>query len=111
VKFAEFVITACIMLAAHLSYPWLTTALAGTVLVMEGCQQLFQWHHNWITYRSTCEFLRHEKYSFLAGSGPYDGLDKIEAHKQLAERVEALISTEHSKWVANQQAVQPKKSH
>jgi hypothetical protein len=85
--------------------PLATTALAAPVFVMEGCQQLFQWHHNWITYRSTCEFLRHEKYSYLAQSGPYDGLDEEQACKQRAERVEALISTEHSKRVANQQRV------
>jgi len=102
VKLAEFVCTAGVMLAAHYS-AWMTTALGAAVFIGEACQQLFQWHHNWITYRSTCEFLRHEKYSYLARSGPYEDMDDAMAKKQLVERVESLISTEHSKWVANQQ--------
>jgi hypothetical protein len=53
----------------------------------------------WIDYRSTAEQLKHEKYLFLAGSGPYRDLELDEALKRLAERVEERVSTEHAKWV------------
>ncbi len=47
-----------------------------------------------ITYRSTAEALRHERYLYLANAGPYLAEDR---HSQLAERIEGLISQEHAK--------------
>jgi hypothetical protein len=64
---------------------------------------LNQWQHNWITYRSTCEALRHEKYSYIARSGSYGDLDNESAKKTLVERVESLVSTEHAKWITRQE--------
>ncbi len=78
-------------------------ALGVAIVLLEGLQHLNQWQHNWITYRSTCEALRHEKYSFLAGSGVYDGLDATAGRKMLVERVEGLVSTEHAKWQSRQE--------
>jgi hypothetical protein len=102
VKGAEFIISAVVPVAAFFN-PWLTAILGVLVVVLEGLQQLNQWQHNWITYRSTCEALRHEKYSYLGGSGSYDGLDETEAKKALVERIESLISAEHSKWISKQE--------
>ena len=82
---------------------WVTAAIGVGAVVLEGLQQLNQWQHNWITYRSTCEALRHEKYSYLGRSGSYDGMDDTEAFKALVERTEALISTEHAKWISRQE--------
>ena len=48
-----------------------TAVLGLVILVVEGLQQRSQYQTNWISYRSTCEALRHEKYLFLAGVGPY----------------------------------------
>jgi len=102
VKIAEFVLSAGVPLTA-LWNGWITAGLGIGAVVLEGIQQLYQWQHNWITYRSTCEALRHEKYSYLGRSGSYDGLDDVEAKKALVERVESLISTEHSKWISRQE--------
>jgi len=49
----------------------------------------------------TTEQLKHEKYLFLAGSGPYRDLEIKEALRLLAERVEERVSTEHAKWVSD----------
>jgi hypothetical protein len=49
--------------------------LGLVVLVLEGAQQLNQYHQNWAAYRSTCEALKHEKYLRLAGAGPYAGAE------------------------------------
>ncbi|MEJ5170485.1 MAG: DUF4231 domain-containing protein [Fimbriimonadales bacterium] len=61
-------------------------------------QHLNQFHHNWITYRSTAEDLKHEKYLYLAKAGPYAEADN--AVSLLAERIEGLVSQEHAKWVS-----------
>ena len=77
-------------------------ALGAVVVVMEGCQQLFQFQQNWIAYRGTAEALKHEKFLYLAAAGPYagpDGRDRI-----LAERVEGLVSQEHAGWAQVQRA-------
>lgn len=74
----------------------LVAVLGGLVAVIEGLQQLNQFHANWISYRNTCEALKHEKYLYLAGAGPYASSPNSSA--LFAERVESLISQERTKW-------------
>jgi hypothetical protein len=78
---------------------WVTAVLGGLIVVLEGIQQLWQFNNLWISYRSTAEQLKHEKYLFLAFGGPYSGLNTDDALELLAERVEEQVSTEHAKWV------------
>lgn len=82
-------------------------ALGVIIVLAEGLQQLNQYQTNWISYRSTSESLKHEKYLFLAESGPYAAAQKPLA--LLAERVEGLVSQEHAKWVSSQEQ-SPKKA-
>jgi hypothetical protein len=102
IKFCEFIFGAAVPFMAHVS-PWVTSALGVAVILLEGLQHLNQWQHNWITYRSTCEALRHEKYSYIGRSGVYDGHSDEECKKILVERVESLVSTEHAKWISRQE--------
>lgn len=80
-----------------------TAILGALVIFLEGVQNLNHWQENWITYRSTCEALRHEKYSYLGGAGVYEGKTLDEAKRVLIGRVESLISTEHAKWISRQE--------
>ena len=101
-KIATLVAAALIPLASGiLTFPWVAGGLGVLVVVFEGAQQLNQFHHHWVTYRATCEALRHEKYLFLAGAGPYASADH--PRRLLAERVESLVSTEHARWVSQQE--------
>jgi hypothetical protein len=86
--------------AALNSPVWVTGGLAALVVLLEGAQHLYQLQEHWITYRSTAEALKHERYLYLAKAGPYSGEDR---HLQLAERLEGLISQEHAKWTASHQ--------
>lgn len=78
------------------------TAILGlAILIVEGLQQLNQYQSNWITYRSTCESLKREKYLYLGKAGPYAGIaDPIPL---LADRIEGLISQETANWVSVQE--------
>jgi hypothetical protein len=76
-------------------------ALGAVIAIIEGIQQLGQYQSNWISYRSTSEALKHEKYLYLARAGPY--ANAADAHALLAERVESLVSQEHAKWASTQQ--------
>jgi hypothetical protein len=103
-KFAVIVSSAILSIVALQGWSLFAAGLGALIAVLEGIQSLNQWHHNWITYRSTCEALRHEKYTYLERADPYDDLDDASARKLLVERVESLISTEHSKWIASQES-------
>jgi hypothetical protein len=100
-----FVIAAAasIPIAALMDFNVVAAVLGGFIAISEAVQHVNQWHHNWITYRSTCEALRHEKYTYIEGADPYDLEDQKKNRKLLVERVESLISTEHSKWIASQE--------
>jgi hypothetical protein len=78
----------------------ITGGLGATIALLEAIQQLNQYHHNWITYRSTAETLKHEKYLFFSTAGPYAAADNPKA--LLAERVESSVSQEHAKWTSAQ---------
>jgi|SRR5437763_709145 len=75
-------------------------ALGATIALLEGLQQLNQYHQNWISYRSTAEALRHEKFLFLGHAGPYAAAPDQKA--LLADRIEGLVSQEHAKWTSTQ---------
>ena len=100
-KLLELAVAATLPVVAGIGSPvWVTGGLAAVVVVLEGAQHLFQFHEQWITYRSTAEALKHERFLYLAEAGPYGGENR---HAQLATRIEALISQEHAKWTAGQQ--------
>ena len=75
-------------------------ALGGAILVVEGMQQVGQYHRNWVTYRATAEALQREKHLFIAHAGRYARARDPE--RLLAERVEALVARETSGWAATQ---------
>ena len=102
IKIIEIVSATSIPLLA--GYGVGTPVLAGLgalIAILEGVQHLNQYQHNWITYRATCEVLKHEKFLYLAGASHY--ANTSDPHKLLAERVEILISKEHTKWLSAQQ--------
>ncbi len=73
--------------------------LGAVVVVTEGLLQAYQYHQNWITYRSTAEALKHEKYLYLARADVYAGSKN--PLRLLAERIEGLISQEHARWISS----------
>lgn len=111
IKIVEIIAAALIPLlsAAHrpeLSWmTWLTGGLGVLITILEGMLHLNQYEQNWITYRSTCESLKHEKYVYLGKAAPYAG--SPDPHALLAERIESLVSQEHAKWASVQQQAKP----
>lgn len=101
-KYFTIFASAAIPIIALYGQKEITALLGALIAIFEGASQVNQWQHNWITYRSTCEALRHEKYTYIERADPYDIDDDVKARKLLVERVESLISTEHSKWIAVQ---------
>jgi len=106
-KLLEIGVAAALPVVAGVHSPvWVTGGLGAVIVVLEGIQHLYQFHEHWIMYRSTAEALKHERYLYLAEAGPYAGGNR---HRQLAERLEGLISQEHAKWTVSQQDI-PRRS-
>jgi hypothetical protein len=100
-KVVQLVCAAAVPVVASVHAPvWVTGGLGAVVVVVEGIQQLGQYQANWINYRSTAESLKHEKFLYLSGAGPYQGND--DDKRLLAERTEALISQENTTWTSGQ---------
>ena len=106
-KVAEIFAAALIPFLAGVSFPYgkyITGGLGVLITILEGILHLNQYQQLWSTYRSTCEALKHEKYVYLVGAGPYT--DAANARKMLAERIESLVSQEHAQWSSVQQQSQ-----
>jgi Protein of unknown function (DUF4231) len=109
IKTTQLVLAGAIPIVSFLEVYWVpfaTAVLGGSVAILEGLEQLGQFHNNWTSYRTTAEQLKHEKYLFLSASGPYRDLAVPDALRLLAERVEERISTEHAKWVSDTKQVE-----
>ena len=101
-KIVQIVTAAAIPVAAAASAPVALLGGGGAlIVVLEGVQQLQQYQENWITYRSTCERLRAERFLYLSRAGPYAA---AAADALLAARVEGLVSQENAAWVATPRA-------
>ena len=104
IKIAEIISAAIIPLLTGLGLPHTKVVIGGlgvVITVLEGLLHLNQYQQNWINYRSTCEALRHEKYTYLAKAAPYANVP--DPYALLAERIESLVSQEHAKWASTQQ--------
>jgi hypothetical protein len=100
-KVLQIVIAAAIPVAAGTGVSaWITGSLGASIVVLEGFQQLFQFQQNWVSYRATAESLKHEKYLYLSRAGHYR--EGARRDVLLAERVESLVSQEHSVWSSAQ---------
>ena len=100
-KIAQLAVAAAVPVgaAAHAGAVF-TAVLGACILILEGVQALFGWQQNWVNYRNSAEGLQSEKHLFEASAGPYA---EAKAPKRLlAERVERLLSSERSGWVATQ---------
>jgi hypothetical protein len=79
--------------------PWVAYAIpifGACIAIVTGLSGIYKFNDKWMTYRSTAESIKHEKYLYLLRSEPYD---KGDALKTLGGRVEALITQENTNWV------------
>ena len=76
-----------------------TAVLGGAIVVIEGLQQLFQFHERWVGYRKTWNALDHERRLYEGGAGPYDRV--TDRAKLLNERMTSILSAENSDWIAS----------
>ena len=66
--------------AAIGAHAYVGGGLGLLVVIIEGLQQLFQFHDNWVSYRGTCESLKHEKCTFPGARRSVCGRREPSAH-------------------------------
>lgn len=109
IKFCEIFLGGLVTIGAGFAWSNILIGFFGfAIVVFEGIKNAFQYHYHWISYRSTCEYLKKEKHFFIAKAGPYSDLDDPE--KELAERIEEIISQEHAKWIKESKKIKKDKN-
>lgn len=99
-KRIQLLLAVLIPIISHIpdGYRWIIAVLGASIAILEAIQHIEQYSTLWVTYRSTAEFLKHEKFLFLSKAGPYRALSEEERILLLAERTEERVSTEHANW-------------
>jgi Protein of unknown function (DUF4231) len=80
---------------------WTTAVLGALIGIIEGFIQLGQYQQNWLLYRATREALKREEFLYSAKAGPYTGAQGPDT--LYAERCDAIVSGENSKWLTLQE--------
>lgn len=92
------VLAATIPVVAAFDAPTVISAILGSAIVaIEGFQQLFQFHEQWVGYRKTWNALDQERRLYGLAAGPYAGGN---VRATLSERMTAILSAENTDWVA-----------
>lgn len=97
-KMVSLVLAAAVTVLAASSAPAVLTACVGAaIVVVEGTQQVFKFHTNWLRYRVVTETLREHGLLYLAHLAPYDG-DAASAQGQLGALLRSVIEDERKQW-------------
>jgi hypothetical protein len=95
------VLAAAVTVSAGVSAPPLLTAgLGAAIVVLEGLQQLFQWHVNWIAYRQAAESMRQHAIDVATGVGAYASPDPTARVATLSRARRELAVAENRSWAS-----------
>ena len=77
-KIVEIASGALITLGAGFQWSYgIIGSLGVLIILLEGVQNVCQLHHNWMSYRSTCEYLKKEQSLFFAKAGNGNPISKF----------------------------------
>lgn len=87
--------------------PWLrvlSSVLATIVVIAAGLNKLYGFQENWLHYRLVAEALKREREFYLHKTGAYEGNSEQQRNRLLVERVEEILSSTTSQFVAMHRA-------
>jgi hypothetical protein len=89
--------TVPVLLNINLAYStFVTTILSVTVVILISLEGVYHYREQWKNYRSTEQFLSHEKYRYLGKIGAYENLEETAAFRLLLDRIEGAIEAENA---------------
>jgi hypothetical protein len=80
--------------ALHFAAP-LSASLGALIVILEGVQQLFQFHATWIRSATTAMALERTEALYHAATEPFDGPNRLQV---LARQIETICSAEVTNW-------------
>ena len=80
-----------------------TAILGGVITIVTALSQLDSYFETWVLYRTTAEALKRERFLYFNNAADYSTLAEDVKNKLLVERIEALLSSENSKFLSLQQ--------
>ncbi len=86
----------------------ISSILGGIIVVATSLLQLHKYHENWITFRSTQELLKREKFLYLNDAGNYANIESETKKRLLVENIESIVSTETLRYFTLHKADQNK---
>jgi hypothetical protein len=96
-RLANIALAAAVPVLTTSSAPKLATAIVGgTIVIIEGIQQVFRFQDRYIAYRSAWNALDREKRLYDSRAGRY--ADNSTPERTLAERVDAVLAEETTRW-------------
>jgi Protein of unknown function (DUF4231)/Protein of unknown function (DUF2795) len=81
----------------------ITAILGGVITIVTALSQMDAYFETWVLYRTTGEALKRERFLYMNSAADYSNLSGEAKNKLLVERVEAMLSSENSKFLSLQQ--------
>ncbi len=81
----------------------ITAILGGVITIVTALSQMDAYFETWVLYRTTGETLKRERFLYINSAADYSALSGEAKNKLLVERVEAMLSSENSKFLSLQQ--------
>lgn len=81
----------------------ITAILGGVITIVTALSQMDTYFETWVLYRTTAEALKRERFLYINNAADYSALSEEVKNKLLVERVEAMLSSENSKFLSLQQ--------
>lgn len=101
IQIVEIILAAIIPLLSGYCNTFLISIIVGIfgiiITILESLTKIFNYHENWIQYRTTCELLKYQKYVFLTKSSPYNTTNET-VENMFVKNIEQIISSENNQW-------------
>jgi hypothetical protein len=81
----------------------ITAILGGVITIVTALSQMDAYFETWVLYRTTGEALKRERFLYINNAGDYSAFSGEAKNKLLVERIEAILSSENSKFLSLQQ--------
>lgn len=89
----------CVPVLVNLNVQYIkvaTTVLSLIVVALVSLESVYHYREQWKNYRSTEQFLGHEKVFYRTRSAAYEALNEEQAFRLLVDRVESAIAAENA---------------
>ena len=99
IRTVEIILASAITIISAGSYftntPILIPIFSLSIVIILSLLALYKFQELWLSYRTTSECLKYEKYLFITNTSPYDTENKFNL---LVKNIENMISSENRLW-------------